>query len=106
MLEPIGYIGYYSHLRVLDTVGLVSPEVLRFYRPGNQAPMLDIARTFRPEWCALRPGELGHILGVAKAMGIRWEDHYRLVRTFSYTPRPTRELITFHVFRRVDAPRS
>ena len=28
MLEPIGYIGYYSERRIIDDVGLVSPEVL------------------------------------------------------------------------------
>ncbi len=54
LLEPIGYIGYYSERPVLDIVGLVTPQVLPFYRPENPAPVLNIAEAFRPEWCCVR----------------------------------------------------
>jgi hypothetical protein len=57
MLEPIGYIGYWGGLRVLDTVGLVSPEVLPCYREDTASPLHAIWQRFRPEWALLRGGE-------------------------------------------------
>lgn len=33
-MEPIGYIGYYSQRRILDEVGLVSPEMIPLNRAG------------------------------------------------------------------------
>ncbi|MDE2125090.1 MAG: hypothetical protein KGJ62_00690 [Armatimonadetes bacterium] len=57
MLEPIGYIGWYSHLRVLDTVGIVSPQVLPFYSAANPSPYHSIWQAFHPEWILLRAGE-------------------------------------------------
>lgn len=86
MLEPIGYIGFYSERPVLDVVGLVTPRVLPFYKPQNEAPMLEIARAFRPEWCVLRPGEIDRIRRVANAEGKPWEESYALVQTFYDTP--------------------
>ncbi len=86
MLEPIGYIGYYSERPILDVVGLISPRVLSFYKPQNEAPMLEIARAFRPEWCVLRPGEIDRIHRAAKAQGKPWEENYALVQTFYYAP--------------------
>lgn len=86
MLEPIGYVGYYSDRPLLDVVGLVSPEVLPFYRLQNEAPFLEIARRFHPEWCILRPGEIARIQRVANAQGDPWENHYRLMQTFELAP--------------------
>ena len=96
MLEPIGTIGYYAHRPVLDVVGLVSPQVLRFYRPQIEAPLLEMARAFRPEWCVLRPGELARIQRAAAAQGDSWENHYRCVQTFAYAPNDN----VYYVFRR------
>src|SRR5690606_32136607 len=50
MLEPIGYIGYYSRLPVLDVVGLVSPQVLPYWNSRVASPLAEIAGAFRPEW--------------------------------------------------------
>jgi len=105
MLEPVGYIGYYSRLRVVDVVGLVTPQVLPYWRRGSPAPFLDIARAFRPEWCVLRPGELKRMVEAARSSSRPWEREYVLARTFAYTPRPDREPIIFHVFRRIGDPR-
>jgi len=58
MLEPIGYIGYYSRLPVIDVIALVSPEVLDCYRPTFPSPRHELWRRFRPEWMLLRAGEL------------------------------------------------
>jgi hypothetical protein len=86
MLEPIGYVGYYSGLRVLDVVGLVSPEVLTAYRHDTRAPMLEIADRFKPEWCILRPGEIDRILRATSAAGRRWDDSYEFVTRFELSP--------------------
>jgi hypothetical protein len=56
-LEPIGYIGYYSRRRILDEVGLVSPEMVPLNRAGAGwfAAML---RLHAPAWVVERPGYL------------------------------------------------
>lgn len=101
MLEPIGYIGYYSGRPVLDVVGLVTPAVLPFYRRDDPAPLLSMAQAFRPEWCVLRPEERGRIERAAETAGQSWP--YMLVGTFSYASRPTARPATFLVFRRTEA---
>lgn len=56
-LEPIGYIGYYSGRRVLDEVGLVSPEMVPLNRAGaGWFPRM--AREFQPDYVVERPGFL------------------------------------------------
>jgi hypothetical protein len=57
MLEPIGYIGYYGGMRVLDTVALVSPEVLDCYAPQVAMPYHRMWTRFQPDWILLRAGE-------------------------------------------------
>jgi hypothetical protein len=53
-LEPIGYIGYYSQRRVLDAVGLVSPEMIPLNRQGD-GWFGEMVRRFRPEYVVERP---------------------------------------------------
>ncbi len=55
LMEPIGYAGYYSGRRILDMVGLVSPEVLPYYRTPRA--LSGIVRGLRPEWLCLRLSE-------------------------------------------------
>src|SRR5207249_4901683 len=54
LLEPIGYIGYFSRRYILDSIGLVSPQVLRFYREAGD-PLAHMVDHFRPEVLVLRP---------------------------------------------------
>lgn len=56
-LEPIGYIGYFSGLKILDYPGLCAPEVSRIVRsgPGGYARII---RTLQPDWLVLRPFEI------------------------------------------------
>ncbi|HZP82990.1 MAG TPA: hypothetical protein VFB21_15225, partial [Chthonomonadaceae bacterium] len=56
LLEPIGYVGYYSQRPILDMIGLVSPEVFVSYRQPDF--LADMVRRFRPEWLCLRPSEV------------------------------------------------
>jgi hypothetical protein len=110
-LEPLGFIGYFSGLKMLDFPGLCSPEVVAARRRatnrsypfswGELIPML------RPDWLVLRPWELAEV---------NKNDHrvipsmYDLVKTFDATPDiNTATLIpikgyleyngTFHVYR-------
>jgi len=56
-LEPIGYIGYFSQLKILDYPGLVAPEVSRIIHsgPGGYARIIN---TLKPDWLVLRPYEI------------------------------------------------
>lgn len=56
-MEPIGYIGYYSGRRILDEVGLVSPEMVPLNRRGGGwfSDMLD---ELHPDYIVERPGYL------------------------------------------------
>lgn len=56
-LEPIGYIGYYSKRRILDEVGLVSPEMVALNRAGAGWFPEMLAR-HRPDYIVERPSYL------------------------------------------------
>jgi arabinofuranosyltransferase len=51
--EPIGYIGYYSGRRILDEVGLVSPQLIPFVRAGN-GWFARILQVYRPDYVVER----------------------------------------------------
>ena len=81
LLEPLGYIGFYSGRPMIDVVGIVSPQVLRFYRAGAADPLADMIAALRPEYVllgnrdAVRLGLRGSQKGDAR---IRYA--YRFVR--------------------------
>ena len=100
LLEPIGYIGYYSRRRVIDVIGLVSPQVLPFYSPRVLSPWLAQIITYKPEWCVLRPLELEDIEAAARVEGYDWKSEYALERTWAYTPRKHEAPLMFYLFRR------
>lgn len=58
-LEPVGYIGYFSGLKILDFPGLCAPEVSAIVRsgPGGYARLI---RELNPDWLVLRPYEIAH----------------------------------------------
>lgn len=58
MLEPIGLIGYFTPLRVMDEVGLVSPEVTKRRTQGGPGWYWDLAVQHRPEWLVVRESML------------------------------------------------
>ncbi len=56
--EPLGFIGYYSRMPVLDFPGLASPEVTAFLKTHPNSRKLDLViEALRPEWIALRETE-------------------------------------------------
>lgn len=93
LLEPIGYVGYYSHRPILDMIGLVSPEVFPSYRTGR--PLADIVERLRPEWLALRPGEIAALRRQGVDLPSR---QYSYVRDFAVPGRKP----DFLIFRRTD----
>jgi hypothetical protein len=69
-LECVGYIGYFSGMRMLDYPGLVSPEVVRLVKT-EQANFASIVPMLRPEWLVLRP----HEIRVMDAAGVLAPDY-------------------------------
>jgi hypothetical protein len=107
-LEPIGYIGYFSGMRILDNPGLVCPEVVQLRRSGLVSFGAQI-EALRPEWVVLRQVEGGQI----KDQEAWFKKNYKLVKVFDARERlegygriPGMEYLLFDavflVFRRTD----
>jgi len=99
MLEPIGYIGYYSRLPVIDVIALVSPEVLDCYRPAFPSPRHELWHRFRAEWMLLRAGELQELQRDEAGMPPveRFESAYILTQM---PPNLSADKTGFYLFRR------
>jgi hypothetical protein len=102
MLEPIGYIGYWGGLRVLDTIGLVSPEVLPCYREDTASPLHAIWQRFRPEWALLRGGEWNDLRRYERRLPApeRLEARYALTKTWLNLDGRPGDHAAFFLFRR------
>lgn len=98
MLEPIGYIGYFGGTRILDVVGLVSPEVLPMWDRQVPSPEHAIWWRYRPDWILLRAGEWGDMQKREAALlpSEHLTAHYDLVRQWPELPAPG----AFYLFRR------
>lgn len=81
-LEPLGYIGYYSELKMYDYPGLCSPEVVAAHRAGFQ-PHAGLIHALQPEWLVLRPFEAQ---GVAIDRPQLFKQEYEFVRLFTAWP--------------------
>jgi len=55
-LESLGYMGYFSQLKMLDFPGLCAPEVSRLVHSGQRG-YAEIIGTLKPEWVVIRPSE-------------------------------------------------
>lgn len=55
--EPLGYIGYYSQLKMYDFLGLCAPEVVRIRTQLGVPAYNLIVRGLRPTWIVLRNNE-------------------------------------------------
>jgi hypothetical protein len=116
-VEPLGYIGFYSNLKMYDFPGLSSPEVVAARKQvGARLGTADYAKLIaylRPEWVVLRPHEVRKVNEDSPGL---LETSYSLAKTFdvskrlaSYSFLPGRRLLvfdqTFLVFRRTEAER-
>lgn len=79
-LECLGYIGFYSGLKMLDFPGLSSREVVDTRRAGHTS-WSQIVLTLRPTWLVLRPHEAIDLFAAAPAL----RAHYRFTRAFDQT---------------------
>jgi len=65
LLEPLGYIGFYSGLKMLDYPGLCSPEMVaaRKLARSRSYPFCwgELSEILRPDWLVLRPFERDQI---------------------------------------------
>jgi hypothetical protein len=78
-LEPLGYIGYYSQLKMFDYPGLSSPEVVAArLKYGDNGIIL--VNALQPSWVVLRPGEL---FSNDPALNNWFTDHYALAKVFN-----------------------
>ncbi len=101
LLEPIGYIGYYSRRSVIDVIGLVSPQVLPYYSAAEVSPWLSQIRDFQPEWCVLRAAETADIERTAAARGFDWHGQYKLAHTGAFRSQDSLTPLIFYVYHRV-----
>jgi hypothetical protein len=87
-LEPLGYIGYYSNLKMLDFPGLVSDEVVAVRRKLHTDEYYAIIREVKPTWVVLRPADAEHMKEVAPGMlSDDRRGEYVLVRTYDQSAR-------------------
>ncbi len=82
MLEPLGYIGYYSGLKMLDFPGLASMEVVEVRKRLGPKRETQFGLELMPDWLVMRPREaqIGVFVDTANL-----EKCYELVQTFDAT---------------------
>lgn len=79
--EDIGYMGYYSGLRVIDRDGLVTPAAVPYNREGDY---LGLILDCKPDWVVATPqGGMSAFLDTPD-----FNNHYQLKQSFKATPEP------------------
>ncbi|HVD97585.1 MAG TPA: hypothetical protein VNB90_05215 [Cytophagaceae bacterium] len=82
-LECLGYIGFYSQLKMYDYPGMSSPEVVRILKEGKQTNNVTyslIIAKLHPDWVVLRPWEVSM---VEDEMPGLLKNNYREAKIFS-----------------------
>lgn len=84
VLECLGYIGFYSNLKIYDYPGLSSPEVVKVLRTTKLRVdytlfLAELANSFNPDWIVLRLHEAGEI---KRADPELLKDYYHLAKVF------------------------
>jgi len=67
-LEPLGYIGYFSQLKMLDTPGLCAPEVVAAEKKLQTTSLAKVIPELQPDWLVLRPAEADPIRQAAPGL--------------------------------------
>ncbi len=107
-LECLGYIGYFSGLKMFDHPGLASREMVDLRRSLRTDDWAILVNELKPTWLVLRPKELVRLEG---SDGGLLDRSYRRVKTFDVAERiaqvgwlPGRAYLesdqTFHVYHR------
>lgn len=113
-LECLGYIGYFSELKMYDWPGLSSPEVIAARKESGFTGYLDLRLLgiLKPNWVVLRRSEYEPELAKSESY---LKEHYAVVKVFDVSEqvknaslRYGRQYLEydqhFTIFKRVDAP--
>lgn len=95
VFECLGYIGFYSNLKIYDYPGLSSPEVVKVLKETKTRAdythyLPEIVSAYNPTWIVLREHERGNFLEADREL---LKDYYHLAQTFDC--RPAVEAIKF-----------
>jgi len=109
MLEPIGYVGFYSSAPVIyDLGGLVSPEVFALRRTGEPGWFAVAVHRLRPDYVVLRAGEVEQNVGFNVGQLFRstderswWDQHYGEVEVVGEKPGRLSRLV---IYKRISGP--
>lgn len=96
LLEPAGYIPYYSDLYTFDEVGLVSPQVVTYRQAYELRWWPEFVMDYQPEWIVQR----GQILSDTTYQGYKFNederawfhDNYQLKASFTFDPQEYSEV--------------
>ena len=78
-LECVGYIGYYSQLKMYDFPGMTSPEMVAARRTLDSDDYGSLITCLHPDWLVLRPPEINKL----SVDQISWlKINYNLVKIF------------------------
>ena len=83
-LEPLGYIGYFSQLKMLDTPGLCAPEVVAAEKKLKTTSLARIIPELHPDWLVLRPAEADQVRAAVPGL---LTDTYSAVKVFDASDR-------------------
>ena len=83
-LEPLGYVGYFSQLKMLDFPGLSAPEVVAAERKLRSFKAATLIPELKPVWLVLRRAEADRISETAPDL---LTQDYSEVKVFDATPR-------------------
>ena len=83
-LEPLGYIGFFSQLKMLDTPGLCAPEVVAAEKKLKTTSLPRIIPELHPDWLVLRPVEADRIRMAVPGF---LSDTYSAVKVFDASER-------------------
>jgi hypothetical protein len=78
-LEPLGYIGFFSQLKMYDFPGLSSPEVVAARKTLKSDDYAQLIVALYPDWLVLRPFEIASIQNKMPAL---LTENYQAVKVF------------------------
>ena len=83
-VEPLGYIGFYSQLKMLDTPGLCAPEVVAAEKKLKTTRIDKVIPEVKPDWLVLRPPEAAFLQSITPRL---LSEEYSEAKVFDASPR-------------------
>lgn len=89
-LEPAGYIPYFSELRTIDEVGLVSRKTIKYKKEFQKKWWINLVKKEKPKFLLQREHILEFITFQGQKLNdkeIKWfKQNYNLIKEFHYSP--------------------